>query len=449
MEEFRKKGMYYIGFALLVLVQNINSQSINFENINYPKATISLGYHFSDGIYKIMDVQSDDRGMALFLNDTMHSGMYYILLPDSSSFEFLYDKNFPGKISISSNHSNDGYSVSGSAPASSYNKHLSLLATNSANKKNKDELIDSFLKEDNNSILTSFLTAHKKIDIPDYTPPTEIVNKDSAIWSYKLAYHQKHFLDHVDLSDDRLIYTPIYTLKMNQFLDKNIKQESNEISKAVDFVIAKTKDNLTSQEFTTNYLARKYHQRKNYPIYERVYVELINRHFLESGYEWINNEMISHATDEYKRYFPASLGEKAPNISGVNTSNKAIDLYNTSNDYTILYLYDYECPLCKKLIPSIKKLMGIYDYLNLNTFAFCFGENKDDWKDYVSRNKLNKWSNVWDETQNSQITRNYNLDYTPSIFLLDKDKRIIGKNLNMSQLEKALLKEAIRINERP
>lgn len=55
------------------------------------------------------------------------------------------------------------------------------------------------------------------------------------------------------------------------------------------------------------------------------------------------------------------------------------------------------------------------------------------WKAYIKKNGLS-WTNVHDPT-NRSIYGKYYVDVTPEIYVLNKERKIIGKNLKSDQIQ--------------
>jgi thiol-disulfide isomerase/thioredoxin len=124
-----------------------------------------------------------------------------------------------------------------------------------------------------------------------------------------------------------------------------------------------------------------------------------------------------------------------------------------------LYFWDPECGHCKKITPRLaelytKKLKS----RNVEVFAVgkAVGEDFEKWKKFIRENNMTfinvsvtdqlyrtamenaapllKYTTL--ESLNYQTT--YDLESTPRVFVLDKDKKIIAKNISISQLEDLL-----------
>jgi len=54
------------------------------------------------------------------------------------------------------------------------------------------------------------------------------------------------------------------------------------------------------------------------------------------------------------------------------------------------------------------------------------------------------WISVWDPDMSSGFQEKFNVRSTPKIFLLDKDKIIIGRDLNTENLEELLTNQNLK-----
>ncbi|MFT5582224.1 MAG: thiol-disulfide isomerase/thioredoxin, partial [Psychromonas sp.] len=130
------------------------------------------------------------------------------------------------------------------------------------------------------------------------------------------------------------------------------------------------------------------------------------------------------------------------------------------SEYTILYFWDPECGHCKKSTPKLEVLYKekLKDR-NVEIFAVgkAIGEDFDKWKAFIKKNKLTFINVGLTETlykaamtdarmfvpkyttlEALNYATTYDIFSTPRIFVLDKDKKIIAKQLSISQLEDLL-----------
>ena len=69
----------------------------------------------------------------------------------------------------------------------------------------------------------------------------------------------------------------------------------------------------------------------------------------------------------------------------------------------------------------------------MDVFAIAIDTNDAEWKDYIKKTGMN-FTNVHDPT-NKSIYAKYYVDQTPELYVLNKDRIIIGKNLKVNQVE--------------
>ena len=68
-------------------------------------------------------------------------------------------------------------------------------------------------------------------------------------------------------------------------------------------------------------------------------------------------------------------------------------------------------------------------------YAVSLDSDKAEWLTAISKHKFT-WTNVSDLSEwESEAVKTYNVNRTPAIYLLDKEGRIVAKNLRGKELE--------------
>ncbi|MCY7291643.1 MAG: TlpA family protein disulfide reductase, partial [Ferruginibacter sp.] len=144
------------------------------------------------------------------------------------------------------------------------------------------------------------------------------------------------------------------------------------------------------------------------------------------------------------------IGEKAADMEFVNTSDKPASLYNVEADYTVVVFWDPTCGHCKEEIPRIDSIYRAnWQKKNVKIYA-VLSENeklKADWLSYIKEHNITDWINVY-QTKESVETESkeqkpsyrqlYDVTLTPTLYLLDKEKRIVAKKLTLEQINELL-----------
>lgn len=183
---------------------------------------------------------------------------------------------------------------------------------------------------------------------------------------------------------------------------------------------------------------------------EGVAVHIAQEWFLNGKLEWPNKEglfMLQMFVNTNKH---SLIGMQAPNLKLVDTLGKVISLNSLEGDYTILYFYTDDCHTCKVETPKLVDFVNEYKGGVINVYAVYTQANTELWKAYINKefvlyNPFVNWVNVYDPLFESEFHMLYNVLSTPQMFLLDKDKKIIGRNLktdSLAELLRAKNKEA-------
>ena len=146
------------------------------------------------------------------------------------------------------------------------------------------------------------------------------------------------------------------------------------------------------------------------------------------------------------------IGLKAADLEMVDTAGKPSPLYKLVADYTIICFWDPTCGHCKEEVPRLDSIYrASWKKHGVKIYAVLSADSKEDlkpeWKKFIREHKLEDWTNVYQtkemekaviEAQKAGYRQLYDITLTPTIYLLDNEKRIIGKKLTWQQLDELL-----------
>ena len=69
----------------------------------------------------------------------------------------------------------------------------------------------------------------------------------------------------------------------------------------------------------------------------------------------------------------------------------------------------------------------------MEVFSVCTTADRAKWQKYIEDNKLD-WINGWDPDRRTNYGFYYNIEATPTIYILDRDKNIIAKKLSVDDI---------------
>ena len=146
------------------------------------------------------------------------------------------------------------------------------------------------------------------------------------------------------------------------------------------------------------------------------------------------------------------IGEKGANLEMIDSLGTPTPLYNVTADYTVICFWDPNCGHCKEEIPRIDSIyQANWKKHNVKIYAVLTEDDKQDlkneWINYTREHNLSDWVNVYQakemakadyDAQKAGFRQLYDITMTPTLYLLDKDKHIIGKKLTWQQLNELM-----------
>ncbi|MDD3737326.1 MAG: thioredoxin-like domain-containing protein, partial [Bacteroidales bacterium] len=93
-----------------------------------------------------------------------------------------------------------------------------------------------------------------------------------------------------------------------------------------------------------------------------------------------------------------------------------------------------DCGHCNEATPMLKEYYDRNKSAGVASFAVCTNHDKEKWEKYIIDHGLT-WINGWDPQRMSRFDYFYNVESTPLIYILDRNKKIIAKRLAVEDVE--------------
>ncbi|CAN5402775.1 TlpA disulfide reductase family protein [soil metagenome] len=133
-----------------------------------------------------------------------------------------------------------------------------------------------------------------------------------------------------------------------------------------------------------------------------------------------------------------SIGQVAPEINLPDPEGNEVKLSSLRGKYVLIDFWAAWCKPCRMENPNVVKLYNKYNDQGFEVFGVSLDRKKEDWVEAIKKDGLN-WTQVSDlEYFNSKAASLYQINAIPATYLLDKDGKIIGKNLRGKALEDKL-----------
>ena len=129
-------------------------------------------------------------------------------------------------------------------------------------------------------------------------------------------------------------------------------------------------------------------------------------------------------------------GHYAPDFEFELPSGAKASLYTTKGNFTLLFFYEPDCPHCQSSLAALKASQHIQQLVaqaKLKILMVYAGGRDRLWRDYHPQIPAS-WTNGFDRANRIRQKKLYDLRASPTIYLLNKDKKVILKDTNLNQV---------------
>lgn len=456
---------YLFSLALVSTVTTLafaggdNGYNIKFKIKGVPKDSVCyLANYYGDKQYIQDTAKADASGQIIFSGkEKLKGGIYLLVLPKKKYFDFLVDD--PQDFSLETDTADyvKYMKVKGSEDNKNFYEYLNYIAgkqkevepLHSALKKvkaNKDSSkilsdkigkIDkevkayklNFAKQHPKTLLSQIFKGMSEPEIPE-APKLANGRPDST---FGFRYLRAHYWDSFDFADERLLRTPILYNKMKSFLDNMTYPVPDSLSAAADIIIEKARANKEIFKYVVYWITYNYETSQIMGM-DAVFVHMAEKYYVTKQAFWVDSAQLAKVTQRAFTLKPILIGKYAPNLTMKDSTLKEVTMYDVRSKFTILYFWDYGCSHCKKVTPKLLEWYHKAKEKGVQVYAVGTEPNADEWKKYIRENKLD-WINVYDPYYQTGFKKTYDIYSTPVIYVLDENKKILAKRLDVDQLD--------------
>ena len=459
-------------FSLKKQTQENLGYKIEGEIKGLVDSTVMLAYYFGGKQYAT-DTALVNNGKFIFEGDKiLDGGMYLIVLNDQQYFDIIVSEqhfsfstsvnNLVGDMTFKNTKENPPFyaylnfiinmqkevtplrqqieQAEGEQKKEIQNKIT--LADNKVKKYRED-----FLKNNSDIFFSKIVKATTEIEIPE-SPLDSTGNPDKT---FPYRYYKKHFWDNIDFTDSRMLRTPIFFNKMDQYLEKLTAKHPDSINISADVLVNLSKANGDIFQYVVSYITSTYERSKIMGM-DAVFVHMVENYYITGQCDWIDEEQLKKITERAEKIAPNLIGRPAPPFVDIygrpfmkDTSGTIYSMQDLDAKYTLLVFFGPTCGHCKKEMPKIKNsLDSLRDKgVDIKVFAVATEFDKQEWKKFIKEQNTGDWLNVADinhddegnPVASSDWRDKYDIYSTPVVYLLDEKKKIIAKRITHQQVK--------------
>ncbi|MDP2235462.1 MAG: DUF5106 domain-containing protein [Bacteroidales bacterium] len=453
---------YILRLLLLILtfgstnLQSVCSQSgyeiqINLKNNN--DSIFYLANYYADK-FLISDTSSGKTGSAVFTGQNQLKQGIYILANQKKEkvIEFLVGAEQFFMISFSDDLNPENAVIKGSADNQLFFEHIGkvnkvfsqvqqiqaelskienepdkkdvLIAKIDSLNKNIADFRLSIIENNPDLLFTKILLAMQEPEIP-----AELNDDKEAAFKF----YKNNFWKTFDLSDERLLMTPLLPRKLENYFTQLVLPVADSIIMETDYLISLTRENQTMIDFLVWHFVSEYQTPKIMGL-DKVFVHLADTYFSTGKVSNVTSSVLENIMDRANKMRNALVGNPAPDLMLIDTTGNFRSFRELNSDFTILIFWDQTCSHCKNEMAIVDELFSSKKY-DLNVYAINSTNDFDAWKKYIDDKKY-QWIHVNGTKSITQDFHNlYDIYSVPVIYVLDKNKTIIGKRIGAAQIE--------------
>lgn len=255
-------------------------------------------------------------------------------------------------------------------------------------------------------------------------------------------FFQKDYFRYVDFTDESLINSQVLTDKIFSFLvtynQKGFSREQRENAyiEAVQIImenvggVSAESEGVPGKglmyEFILGYLVNGFEMLDMDKV-----LSFINDHYA-GGLCQTDEKTTLVRRLEYQKMKPGTV---VPDFTLDDIKGNPVRLSDVMKEKTLIIFWASWCNHCNELLPKIRSWYGQLNPAGLSIVAVSLDKSLTDWHKAVVRAGFDAFYNLSDlQEWDGEVTKDFNVYATPTMFLIDRDRKIIARPVTFFEL---------------
>jgi hypothetical protein len=395
--------------SLLLCCNGLQAYHIEIIIKSLYNTPVFLAGYYGDRIVVIDSVSPDMLGKAVFTGRNLSAGMYTLTAPGHFRYDFLMCEEQPLRIEVNADHS----TITGSPTAEAYADYCALTDAQPEKQQavaRRKALIEKYP----GTLLASYLSVLQPV------PPKDTLLQDDIVQLMRYyQYQRQHFFDNTDLSDVRLLHTPLYYETLQYYFSKFVTQKADTLIHLAYRLIERASDNYETFFFVSDYLV-DYSLRSDIAHIDRLY------RFLRPNTYMLGTKALSLLPAKSRnRHFmlrdEETLRQRLAAIPLSDAEGKPFDRHAVTARYKIYYFWDADCPRCLSDAALWQTVLNKYQSKSCTGIAVNINANAPNHILPTQLSCIHVVAGRFPETEHIFLTNGYS-----KIIVTDTEGAIIG-----------------------
>jgi len=438
-----------ISLAIILFFQlsNIKSQTIKGTINGIKNTEIQLSGYNGMNNYFIDSKPINDKGEFIFNISKVKKGILLLNIGNNINLELIYSgKNIEFKTTkitpfanikfINSEENTKYYEFE--KEVMNYKELLNYVRKNAILQNLPDSIVTKLIETADNNFVASTQKQLNTIKEPNlkqcvrvlsYPAPLLEIGDTNLYPKVKKEFFVQMLSDTKLLNDNFLLHTPYLNYRMNllfyNLLNNAAQKQLINISQKL---IKNTRGD--NQTFVIDYLQEYFSMNDKGNL-----LNWMNNFLKQEGIGYCHAADLKKSADVMSKL---EIGRIIPDQGFYGIDNTPVYINDINANNTLVIFWRTTCPHCTELMKDLNPIYKKLKEKGINIFAVSIDEDKTEWAKFILKNKFT-WLNFIDENAfNDGLLDKYNILYTPKMYFLDKNKKIISKPATINDIQKLL-----------
>ncbi len=301
--------------------------------------------------------------------------------------------------------------------------------------KQVNEYMASTVEDNKGTFAAKVINANFEPELPTEAdiPLLPSGKKDST---FIFRYYKAHFFDNIDFSDERILRTPFLQTRLDKYFKDLVYQVADSVINDCDRVLTLSKQNNDVYRYVLWFTTNKYETTEIVGL-DAVFIHLAENFYLKDA-DWLDSTQLAKFRERVGILKPLQTGKVFPDLTVYDLDGKERKVANSNGDYTVVIFYSPDCGHCKDSAPKLVKFYEEYKNQGVQIFNISTDYEPEKIKKFVSEYKTGDLINAWDAKGSYYFRNAFDVYSTPTTYVLDAQKRIVGKRIPVEELGRFL-----------
>ena len=313
---------------------------------------------------------------------------------------------------------------------------------------------DRIQEEHGETLFAKMIRMVREPDVPE--APVDVANPQ--LWRY--YRFRDLYWERVDFQDGRLVRDPALHTLLEQYWNSVMPQVPDTAMVEVHKLIDKAEGDADMFKYLVHFFTFSA-EKSQVMCMDKVFVDLVDSYYSTGKADWLGEAQLKKVVDRAEDLRYSQCGERIPNIILPDTTQQNwVSLYEVDAEYTLVSIWESTCGHCKKEMPKLQALYDEWHDKGLEIYAIGNDFEPEPWLDFVREKAIGDWIHVSDNPEINAtdsatalimagVTTLKSLNFrttfdvyaTPKMFLLDRNKKVIAKQVGAEQIAEILARE--------